>query len=198
MINFFLKIPPILWFLIAGGLCYMDYSEWESTVWEQLTNNIEAKKIELVTVRRDVQRVEQFNKQKDEKLKEIASYAEKFESSRREFPRTANLTELLKQFEDLSEKTGVELNSFKPGGTKPAELLMSQTLELKIRGSFAQMMSFLDGIANFARIVYPETLKLSDPKLRGNSYAVNAELSFVTFYFDESMGSQPPPKGAPQ
>jgi Tfp pilus assembly protein PilO len=184
MLKILLKFNPLIWVILLVVLCVMDHQEWEENVYQPLLQTIEAKKIELQGIQATLARIEEFRAQKDQKLAEYNRLLDEFENVRKEFPATPELPSLLKSLADIGERIGMEFSSFKPAGNVPVELLEAAQIEVKLRGSYVQIMSFLDAVSNIDRIVNTESLDLKAGSTQENRQfkTVEADLKILTYY----------------
>jgi Tfp pilus assembly protein PilO len=179
-----LKINPVLWLLLLVGLCYMDHQEWEQNTYLPMLQDIEGKKIELQTVEADLAKIDDFIKNRDAKRAELDRVQNEFDAVRKEFPPTPALPALLKSLADITEKLGMEFASFKPGGPVAVELLQAVSIDVRLKGSYVQIMSFLDSVSNLQRIVNTETLFLKPGSSNENASfkSIDADLKILTYY----------------
>ena len=77
IIRVLIKIPFVLWFLIAGGLGYMDHQSWETDTYQPLVAARDAKKNEVSAKQAELSRAEEFTRRREEKLKELQNRAQK-------------------------------------------------------------------------------------------------------------------------
>ncbi|MBS1982784.1 MAG: type 4a pilus biogenesis protein PilO [Bdellovibrionales bacterium] len=195
------KVPFILWLIIGGGLAYMDYTDWQQSVWEPLVNQKEVKQGQLAGFKRESSKAEDFRRKKEEKLRELQALSDKLEMTRQKYPTSPNIPQLLKDLADTADRTGLEFHNFKPQPEKRQEFVVTTPIEVKIRGTYVQIMSFLDTAANLKRAVVAEKLSLDTPTSRDRSVSlINATASLVTYSIEDKLDATPPPPapGAPK
>lgn len=174
-----------LWFLpflVAGYFIYDDFTLWEQDVYQPLIAQIESEKARLAELERAIKRIQEFEDKKGEKLAEISQLTEQFQEVRKQFPSEAALPDLLRQLADVGEKLGIEFSSFVPEGGGPQDLVQSAKIRVMLKGTYVQIMSFLDATARMTRIVNTETLKLTMGEKRGERVMVTAEVSLLAYY----------------
>jgi Tfp pilus assembly protein PilO len=176
-----------LWIPLTIGLVVMDYQEWDTNTYQPLLQQVESLKAEVAQAEASLARVEEYRKRKDEKLAEYNALLDEFEKVRKEFPDSPALPSLLKSLADISERIGLEFSNFKPAGEVPVELLKAAQIDVKIKGSYVQLMSFLDQVSNLQRIVNAEVLTLKPgTTLENNQFrSIDAELKILTYYGDQ-------------
>jgi type IV pilus assembly protein PilO len=176
-----------IWIPLTIGLVFMDYQEWNDNTYQPLLQQVEGQKAELAAAEASLARIEEYRKKKDAKLAEYNSLLDEYEKVRKEFPTSPALPSLLKSLADISERIGLEFSNFKPGGEVPSELLKAAQIDVKIKGSYVQLMSFLDQVSNLQRIVNTESLVLKPgTSLENNQFrSVEADLKILTYYGDQ-------------
>jgi type IV pilus assembly protein PilO len=198
LIRSILRIPPLLWFLVAGGLSYLDYSSWKTDVYEPLKQQIESAQGVLESTKNEITRASEFVHRRDEKIRELQELGQKLEQTRRELPRSSNIPDLLHSLADTSDQTGLDFSHFKPGKSVKTELLVETPIDVTLRGTYLQIMSFLDATANMTRVVAARKLTLDTPASRGSISVVNATATLVTYHIDDAGGevaNPPAPAG---
>ena len=185
MIKLLLKFNPILWIFITGAVMYMDHDEWKTTVHDPLIAQIAGEKVILKKLTAQLNEIEDFRTRKNEKIAEMDELRARLEKAKKEFPLKSDLPALLKSLADISEKIGMEFSSFKPAGSQAAkEGLMSAKISVKLKGSYVQIMSFMDSVSNLTRIVNAEKVTLKPSAKNENTVfrAIEAEMEILTYY----------------
>ena len=184
MLKILLKFNPVLWLVLLVGLCYMDHQTWETDVYQPLLQEVESKKSELESAKADLARIDDFIKNRDAKQAELEKVREQFDQLKKEFPSSAALPSLMKSLADISERLGMEVAVFRPGNEMSVDLLKAVEIEVKLRGSYVQVMSFLDSVSNLERIVNTESLTLRPGnEAASNSFkTLEADLKIRTYF----------------
>jgi type IV pilus assembly protein PilO len=200
------RIPYILWFALAGWLAWSDWTNWQTEVWAGLESEETSKKALLQNLKRESQRAEDFSRMKEKKLKELQEISERLDAARGRFPSTPSVAQLLKDLADVADRTGLEFSSFKPMSERRNEFIVTSPIEVKIRGTYIQVMSFLDTSANLKRAVVTENLKFESPPANSapqgtaapisESHTIQASATLVTYSIDPSVTSYSPPATA--
>lgn len=191
-----IRLPFLIWIAIGVGMAYRDYSEWESTTLTSLNGQLQGKSAEYNNVKRETSKAEEFRRRKEEKLRELQELSAKLEATRSQYPTSPNVSQLLKDLADVADRTGLEFHSFKPMAEKRQEFIVTTPIEVKLRGTYIQIMSFLDTAANLKRAVVAEKLALDNPTTRDGSVSlVNVSANLVTYSVDETADLSAPVKG---
>ena len=184
------QIPFILWILVAGGLAYMDYNEWSTTVYEPLVAQSQTKSSELDQQKAANVRAQEFDAQRSAKLKELQDLGDKFKESTAKIPRTSSISALLKSFADVSDSIGIDIGSYKPLEESSDAFVQISPIEVSMVGTYPQVMSFLDAVANLERIVHSKTIAFSNPLRRGNSSRLTSKVTFETYSISQASIEQ--------
>lgn len=143
-----------------------------------------------------------------ESIKETKNLLKKtnseFEDALEFIPRNLDLSALLGRLNVLATNSGIELVSFKPSKeesnkveTNKSEQAQSSpfyqtvTIELLLKGGFAQTVMFLDQVSRLKRILNVETLKMGERTGEGTKVSSNLAvpldtvLSLKTYRFSE-------------
>lgn len=193
-----LRIPFFLYLLIGAGLAYRDYTTWRDEVRQPLLDSIESKKGEVTRLRNEVKRAEEFDQRRKEKLSQLQDLARNLESTANAMPRSANVPDLLRSLADIADKAGIDFTSFRPGAERRKEFLVITPIEVALKGSYVQVMTFLDATAHLTRVVASEKLSLdaTNPGSGGVS-ALAAQLTLVTYHLEEDLKTNVDTSSAP-
>ncbi len=188
MIRSILRIPFVLFVLVAGALAYRDYQTWQTEIEEPLKVEIQAREQESIAKRAEVQRAQNFEQEKAAKLQELEKLAAQLEATRTEMPRNSSVPDLLKLLADMSDRTGLEFSSFKPGTPEQKEFLVMTPIDVVLKGTYVQIMTFLDASANLTRVVAAQRLKIDLPgPLRTTANVLTATAKLVTYHLDQGF-----------
>lgn len=175
------QIPFVLWILLAAGLAYMDYREWDESVYQTLVADRASKTSELARMVAANKRAQEFDAQRAAKLKELQDLGEQFKETAAKIPRTASVSALLKSFADVSDSIGVDIVSYKPMDETSDAFVQITPLEVTVVGSYPEVMSFLDAVANLERIVHSKHVTFANAKQSGGTSRVTSKILFETY-----------------
>jgi type IV pilus assembly protein PilO len=184
------QIPFALWILVAAGLAYMDYSTWNDTVYQPLLASNEAKKGELQRLVAANTRAQEFDAQRAAKLKELQDLGEQFRETTSKIPRTASIPAVLKTFADISDSIGLDIESYKPQAESSDAFVQITPVEVNLNGTYPQLMSFLDAVANMERIVHSKHVTLGSPQKRGGASRLKSKVLFETYSISQASIDQ--------
>lgn len=180
------QIPFILWVLLAGGLAYWDYTEWQQTVYQPLLDANLSLESELQGLIGANKRTQEFDAQRTAKLKELQTLGEQFRKTASKIPRTASTPGVLKSFADISDSIGLDIGSYRPSGETSDAFVQITPIDVDLTGTYPQIMSFLDAVANMERIVHSKKITYTNPTRRGNATRVNAKVTFETYTISQA------------
>lgn len=186
LIRALIRLPILLWLTGIGLYLYSSYSTWNTETFIPMKQEIVSTKEQFSKLQKQNAEAETFEKERDTRFQELQSLAEQFNQAIEKLPRSADTPGLLSNLAEISDRVGVEFNKFEPGKTEANGFLMETPFKVELRGTFVQIMSFLDEVAHLKRIVTSKSLVLKEPILRGQNAALKAEAVLVTYYFDEN------------
>ncbi len=195
LIRALIRLPLLLWMILIVGYFYFNYTTWKTETFQPLSIQLDTTKDQLANVQKQNREAETFEKERDSRFQELQSLAENFNQALEKLPKSSDTPGLLSNLAEISDRVGVEFTRFEPGTAALNGVLMETPFKVELKGSFVQIMSFLDEVAHLKRIVSGRSVTFKDPILRGSAANVNAEAVLVTYYFDEN--ARPAPVTAP-
>lgn len=195
LIRALIRLPILLWIVLIGIYYYVSYDTWQTDIFLPMKAQLESTKEQLANVQSENRKAETFEKERDTRFQELQSLAENFNSALEKLPKSSDTPGLLSNLAEISDRVGVEFTRFEPGTAALNGVLMETPFKIELKGSFVQIMSFLDEVAHLTRIVSGRSVSFKDPILRGSNAIVTAEAVLVTYYFDEN--ARPAPVTAP-
>jgi type IV pilus assembly protein PilO len=194
LIRAIIRIPAGIWFIAFAAYMYLQFNKWQSKTYKPLVFQLSSTKNELQELIEANKASENFEKQKQEKLKEIQKLAEELNRVLDKLPKSSDIPIILSSFADISDRVGLEFSKFEPGqqAKSSTQYFMETPIKVQLRGSFVQIMSFLDEVSHLKRIIVGKGLNLkqesqnSSSKKDSSTSALSAEANFMTYHFDES------------
>ncbi|MEZ4813894.1 MAG: type 4a pilus biogenesis protein PilO [Bdellovibrionota bacterium] len=187
-----IKLPIIIWVVLIAGYLYYTHMTWQNEEYQPLMLQIESTKEQYASLQKQNRAAETFEKERDSRFQELQKLAEDFNKALEKLPRSSDTPGLLSNLAEISDRVGVEFTRFEPGKAALNGFLMETPFKIQLKGTFVQIMSFLDEVAHLKRIVTGKSVSLKDPVLRGSTAQLTAEAVLVTYYFDESARPSPP------
>jgi type IV pilus assembly protein PilO len=101
-------------------------------------------------------------------------------------PNEANVHDIYRQFSIVGKKTNVDVLSFRPGAVNRRGFYSEIDMELKVKGTFHDLATFLDQVGKLARIINIQDIVFSQPQaaVGGASIVLNMDSKATTFMFE--------------
>ena len=192
-----LALPFWIWIVVAGAWGYLTYNSQQTERYDPLVAQVINKQEMVNQLKAEVNKAEAFKKERNDKYAKLQQLIKTLEASADQLPRTTSLPELLKSISQISERSGLELLELKPQPQRPNQFLVETPLQIVFRGTYVQMMSFLDSMAHLKRIVHVDAMKIEEPRQRGDYMILKTTASLVTFHFEASSSSLTSPSATP-
>jgi type IV pilus assembly protein PilO len=98
----------------------------------------------------------------EEREKELEAKRQEFVYAKRLLPQDAQALErLLASFERLGNDQGVEFLLFKPGGENKEDFFAQRSVQLRLEGTFYDLMRYFDRLSRLDRLVDMESVRFS-------------------------------------
>lgn len=144
--------------LVPAAILGLSWFLYLSPAWENITRlQQEAESLEQDIARFSVQaaRLPEIEKEFEEREKELVL-------ARTLLPEDAHALErLLASFERLGNEKGVRFLLFQPGAEETHKHYASRSVQLRLQGSFHNLMSYFDELSRFDRLVSLQSLRLN-------------------------------------
>lgn len=175
------SIPFIVWVIVAGVWGWFTYDDWKMNQYEPLVAGLESKKTELSSLKASNDKAEAFKREREDRFRKIQELELQLKDTTDRLPRSPNIADLLKELANISDRTGLEFYSFKPGPETADNFLRVTPVEVEMKGSYTQVMNFMDESANTKRIIAPVKLGLEKPTPRGATRVVTANATLYAY-----------------
>lgn len=194
LIRAIIRIPVGIWCIAFAAYMYLQYTNWQSKKYQPLIGQLASTKNQLEQLIETNKASESFEKQKQEKLKEIQKLAEDLNRALDKLPKSSDIPLILSSFADISDRVGLEFSKFEPGQQAKSSnpYFMETPIKVQLRGTFVQIMSFLDEVSHLKRIIVGKGLSLKQEsrnnsnKKDNSTSSLNVDANFLTYHFDES------------
>jgi Tfp pilus assembly protein PilO len=182
------RLPIYLYILVAGVWGYYNYYAWQTDVQAPLLSELQSKKAEHTNLQAKNKKAEEFKKVREQKFREREELELKFREGAALIPSTPDIPQLIKSLADISDKVGLEFSEFRPGTAKSQEFLNILPIEVKLSGTYVQIMSFLDETAQLKRVATPKTVRLDNARPRGTASTLSADATIQVYSMDQAAG----------
>ncbi len=178
------RIPVIIWFLVAGLWGYKIFRDWELGPKVEMEAEIKNKETQVRRLVDDVKRAEEFQKLKEEKFKQLQELEIKLNQASGKIPRSMDVPSLLKPLADIADKVGLQFHRFKPGTKFNNEFLFVYPIDVEFKGTYSQVMSFLDEVSQLTRIIATKKLTFDNPLPKGTASLITAKIVLYAYSMD--------------
>jgi Tfp pilus assembly protein PilO len=188
------KIPfGLLLVLYVGFLAFDLYSfTTDSTsplVMKQVSN--EETKKEIARLTQKVQEANEFYKKLDQKRAELRGLATELDQMKITLSENIDVAAFVKTVVTEAGRTGLSVNSIRPGEAKTTEYYVEQPFELTFKGVYAQFVIFLDRISNLEKVVRVDNFGIRRTGLSTAPYVeLNGSIQIKTYKYVGSKADQ--------
>ena len=156
---------------------------------------------EIVNNKKKVKEIQEFVKKAEESKIRVEEVAKNIESAQKQLPAEINDNQILTFFNQEISSLNIKDPQITPGTEATSTYFISKQYSNKAKGTFLQLLIFLERVGNSARIYNVKSLKLvnQDPSQRGRFQMINADAVIEAFRFNpefrvdrEFDASQPP------
>ncbi|NCN27894.1 type 4a pilus biogenesis protein PilO [bacterium] len=183
------RIPLILWVLVAGAWAYSIHTDFHEMQWNPILGQIVQQESTYKRLVKENSEAEAFKEQRAQKLKELNQLAQDFQSTADKIPRAPEVASVLRSLADISDNAGLTFARFKPGAQLQEEFLVITPLDVELKGTYPQILSFVDAAANIKRVVSGQELVMDSPSKRGGSAILQAKTVLYTYHIGDVVAS---------
>lgn len=191
LIRLFNRLMPFV-ALVFAYLGYQAQQEWVETKLKPVQAQVISKQGELEAKIKELKLAEDFVAKRDEKKRELFRLKEEVDREAKSVPQKASLPEVLTALADRSDQTGLEFSKFAPQAEAKQNFLVMTPFMVTLKGTYTQIMSFLDAAANMERAVTTESLQIDTPSSpKGGASILSAQATMVAYYIDMTVLAAP-------
>lgn len=110
-----------------------------------------------------------------------------------QLPDKKEIPSLLENISNLARESGLEVALFKPGAEKPMDFYAEVPVNIKLLGSYPNLLTFFYSVGNLPRIVNISDLSIKKAKDGASSSSLDTECTATTYKFLEES-ERPVPK----
>ena len=168
-------IVVLIWCAMAGGYYFM-YYEGQKAEYSRLYRDFKSAR-----KKRDKLRTIQYNITRWQA--EIARLDGELAKATTLLPTRKELPTLLRRIDSLGRKSGLEISRFAPQREKLKKFYFEVPISIAVRGTFYELMIFLNKVSNLDRIVTISSISLSSPEFKNQKLLLRAKFSLVTYRY---------------
>lgn len=159
------KALPKLAFFV-GGLALAAFI-WNSNGpgGQEFDGQITKLKGDLTQQKRKLTETKQITKDKARFQAEMEKVSQTFRLVLDYLPKELDVQDLLKKIYSEARSAGVELSNFKPRETRPKDFFDEVPMEIKLKGTYVQLVTFMANISKLPRIVTIKDVEIGSPKM---------------------------------
>ncbi len=145
--------------------------------------------IEIQTLNGEIQRAEVKLKKLDELIVENKRLQKELERLKEQLPSEQEVSVLLKQVSDLALKAGLDILLWRPEARRSSAsgLYVEIPVSVHAVGRYHDLGQFYSYISQIKRIVNVSGISISNPKLDGDYYIIDANFTASTFSYIEGQ-----------
>lgn len=152
---------------------------------------------ELDTLKAEYIRLDGERRDKEEYITNLAKYEARLNElqndlnqARAELPDDPDVPNLLAQLGNKARGSGLSIDRFEPKGENIAEFYAEIIFDMKVKGSYHEVASFVDSIGKLDRIVNVTGLSMTQPKTANQKVVVDGSFTIKTYRFVDSAEAE--------
>ncbi|NMB76950.1 MAG: type 4a pilus biogenesis protein PilO [Myxococcales bacterium] len=113
--------------------------------------------------------------------KKVEYLQQRLEEKKKNLPEDANMDQLLKTLNELSEKSDMRIIQFVPQPEVAQAFYAEIPVKMDIEGNYSEIATFFDKISKEDRIINVTDISMSEPKIRNGKVILKASCLAKTF-----------------
>ncbi len=113
--------------------------------------------------------------------KKVEYLQQRLEEKKKNLPEDANMDQLLKTLNELSEKSDMRIIQFVPQAEVAQAFYAEIPVKMDIEGNYSEIATFFDKLSKEDRIINVTDISMSDPKIRNGKVILKASCLAKTF-----------------
>jgi type IV pilus assembly protein PilO len=130
--------------------------------------------------------------------KKVEFLQQKLEEKKKNLPDDANMDQLLKTLNELSEKSDIRIQKFSPRPEVKKNFYAEIPVQMNIQGNYHEITTFFDKVAKEDRIINITNIALKSPKEKSGKIVLEASCLAKTFRALPPQQQQAAAAGAPK
>ena len=119
---------------------------------------------------------------------------ESLNQAREMLPDDPDVPQLLAQLDNRAHQAGLQIDRFEPRGEEIKDFFAEIGFEMKVRGSYHEVASFIDSVGKLDRIVNVTGIQMEQPQTVNQRVVIRSSFIIKAYRFVE--GGAPPKPGA--
>jgi Tfp pilus assembly protein PilO len=194
------RFPAFLFlFFWLGYLAYQGYLFLQSPESEvaQHQGRLERIKAEIEEQKKKKKEAEEFERTLKAKSEEIIVQSKRLAEFRGALSETADIPALVRLLHTEAKRLDVRVDSIQPGSRNPGEFYVEQQVQMTVRGTYKQLMSFFLRLSKTRRIVRIRSFNLNPLAAQGSpapllsSRLIVSSFQYTSSREDSFQGGRP-------
>lgn len=177
-------VVAALGLLVIGGA----YKFWPGL--EEMGSTIERLEGEYAEMEQEILKGRAIEKKLPEFEREIANLQRKLGDVQQILPSMPETGDLLGWVKNLADQSNLELKSFVPGGTRPAEFYREFPIQMEVVGRYHDLGLFMDRVSKYSRIINVDNMQIRGHRGGGTDKTIRASFTATTFVYDEGSETE--------
>jgi len=153
-------------------------------------NELENLRTERITTENEVEKLKQKKKELQEIEKELITMNIKLNQLETIIPQKEEIDIILRRIQELAYDSRINIIEFIPKSLIDKEYFSEKPINIKISGSYHNLATFFNQLANFARLFNIENFKITALRDQSDLATISATSTAKTYIFREP----PPPE----
>lgn len=177
--------------VIASGLQYWDFKAFQEDQASEFgikTSQVSQTKTEITSLEKKNQEMQEFVKALDQKKLEVSQLSSKLFELKSALSDRFDVAEFTRTIFTEAKKAGLDVQSIRPRAKVDTEFYREFPFELRFKGVYPQVFTFLNRIANMQRLVRIDQFSLKPISSSKSQFVqLEGDLELKTFSY---LGSQ--------
>jgi type IV pilus assembly protein PilO len=145
---------------------------------------------EIDKLRTDRSDLQSLKEQRDDLLSRVESLQKEIDAMKKKLPSSAELSQLINLLNDRAKTAGLQIENFKRRNDTEEKFYKTITIDMKLRGTYGELLSFFESVDQMNRIVNMRNLSMSrvESGAAGGQLVVNTVAK--TYQYKEQSGKE--------
>ena len=136
--------------------------------WQPLQQDIESQQAQVEQQRIMLKKNQRLAKDLPRKRAEFAKLEKQLKVALNMLPKKSQIPDLLESVSWAGKDSGLEFSVFKPKGESPKQIYAEVPVDISVKGTYRQLLTFLKRVGEMPRIVAIKNLNITQSKAGGN------------------------------
>ena len=150
--------------------------------WQPLQQDIESQQAQVEQQRIMLKKNQRLAKDLPRKRAEFAKLEKQLKVALNMLPKKSQIPDLLESVSWAGKDSGLEFSVFKPKGESPKQIYAEVPVDISVKGTYRQLLTFLKRVGEMPRIVAIKNLNITQSKAGGN---LSVKGNVITYRFIE-------------